>query len=83
MGLCPPQFWDDEPPEFGHLHYYAPQRECQNAALLQMMETAVEQANAASRPIQVIADPISWDDAVDNQAAFSDEARQKQPSPPQ
>lgn len=70
-----PQFWDDEPPEFAH--YYAPQRECQNAALLQMMETAVEQANAASRPIQVIADPIYLEDALDNQAAFSEEARQK------
>ena len=75
------QFWDNEPPEFAH--YYAPQRECQNAALLQMMETAVERAAAASRPIQVIANPFYWDDALDNQAAFSDEARLKPPSPSQ
>lgn len=40
------QFWDAEPIDFPT--YYAPQRECQNAALLQMIQTAVEQAAAAS-----------------------------------
>ncbi|KAK3296130.1 uncharacterized protein B0H64DRAFT_374261 [Chaetomium fimeti] len=71
-------FWDDEPPEFAH--YYAPQRECQVAALLQMMEAAVEQAAAASRPVVVNANPTTRDDALDNQAAFSDEARLEQQS---
>ena len=46
-----------------------------------MMQTAVEQAAAASRPILVNARPKTWDDAVANLAAFSDEARLKQPSP--
>ncbi|RYP14967.1 hypothetical protein DL765_006035 [Monosporascus sp. GIB2] len=54
-------------------------RECQNAALLQMMQTAVEQAAAASRPILVNAKPTIWDDAVANLAAFSDKAGLKQP----
>jgi hypothetical protein len=72
--LC--QFWDTEPPELAH--YYAPQRECQIAALLQMMETAVEKAAAASRPILLYADPRTWEDALDNQAAFCDEARLEQ-----
>ncbi|SPQ26260.1 bce21ee6-5e8b-4ec3-aefc-9edd551823b1 [Thermothielavioides terrestris] len=73
-------FWDAEPVDFPT--YYAPQRECQNAALLQMMQTAVEQANAAGRPILVNAKPTTRDDAVANLAAFSDEARLKQqPSP--
>ncbi|KAH6627771.1 hypothetical protein F5144DRAFT_494056 [Chaetomium tenue] len=71
-------FWDNGPPEFAH--YYAAQRECQVAALLQMMETAVEQAVAASRPILINANPTTWDDALDNQAAFSDEARMTQQS---
>jgi hypothetical protein len=46
-----------------------------------MMQTAVEQAAAASHPILVNAKPTTWDDAVANLAAFSDEARLKQPSP--
>lgn len=58
------------------------QRECQNAALLQMMETAVEQAVAAQRPVLVIPDPASHDDAKVNQAAFCDEGRQHQPRLP-
>jgi hypothetical protein len=43
-----------------------------------MMEAAADQAAAASRPILVNANPITWDDALDNQAAFSDEARMSQ-----
>jgi hypothetical protein len=58
------------------------QRECQNAALLQMMETAVEQAVATQRPVLVIPDPASHDDAKMNQAAFCDEGRQHQPRLP-
>ncbi|RYP63239.1 hypothetical protein DL771_009364 [Monosporascus sp. 5C6A] len=50
-------FWDAEAVDIPT--YYAPQRECQNAALLQMMQTAVEQAAAASRPILVNRDPRS------------------------
>ncbi|KAK3304882.1 uncharacterized protein B0T15DRAFT_537918 [Chaetomium strumarium] len=73
------QFWDAEPVDFPT--YYVPQRECQNAALPQMMQTAVDQTAAASRPILVNAKPITWDDAVANLAAFSDEARLKQLSP--
>ncbi|KAH8677055.1 hypothetical protein BGZ61DRAFT_74068 [Ilyonectria robusta] len=42
-------FWDAEPPEF--YHYFAAQRECQNSALLQMMETAVQQAATSVIPI--------------------------------
>ncbi|KAL2170666.1 hypothetical protein VTG60DRAFT_4508 [Thermothelomyces hinnuleus] len=72
-------FWDAQPVDFPT--YYAPHRECQNAALLQMMQTAVEQAATASRPILVNAKPTTWDDAIANLAAFSDEARLKQPSP--
>jgi hypothetical protein len=48
-----------------------------------MMETAVEQAAASSRPIMVIANPSTWEDALCNQIAFSDEARLAQPSPDQ
>ncbi|KAL2022665.1 hypothetical protein VTK56DRAFT_4746 [Thermocarpiscus australiensis] len=70
-------FWDAEPPEFAH--YYAPQRECQNAALLQMVETAVEQAAAASRPVLVKANPETREDAQANLRAFSHDARLKQP----
>ncbi|KAL2158238.1 hypothetical protein VTH06DRAFT_4558 [Thermothelomyces fergusii] len=50
-------FWDAEPVDFPT--YYAPQRECQNAALLQMIQAAVEQAAAASRPILVKAKPTT------------------------
>jgi hypothetical protein len=46
-----------------------------------MMQTAVEQATATSHPILVNAKPTTWGDAVANLAAFSDEARLKQPSP--
>ncbi|KAH6613557.1 hypothetical protein B0J18DRAFT_447188 [Chaetomium sp. MPI-SDFR-AT-0129] len=73
-------FWDFEPPK--SLRYWGVQRECQNAALLQMMETAVEQAVAAQRPVLVIPDPASHDDAKINQAAFCDEGRQHQPQLP-
>lgn len=61
--------------------YYAPQRECQDAALLRVMQTAVEQTAAASHPILVNAKLTTWDDAVANLAAFSDEARLKQSLP--
>lgn len=47
-----------------------------------MMETALEQAAATSRPILVNANPATWEDAVANQAAFSDEARLNRPPSP-
>jgi hypothetical protein len=48
-----------------------------------MMEASLEQAAATSRPISVKANPRTWDDAVANQAAFSDQARlRQQQSPP-
>ncbi|KAJ2898885.1 hypothetical protein MKZ38_003605 [Zalerion maritima] len=68
-------FWDTEPPDFSH--YFAPQRECQNAALLQMIETAVNEAAATSSPILVNADPETQDDAFANLRAFSLEGRRR------
>ena len=47
-----------------------------------MMETAVERATAASRPIHVLADPATRADALANQKAFCDEARRNQMVPP-
>ncbi|KAF4448118.1 hypothetical protein F53441_8434 [Fusarium austroafricanum] len=46
MGPFALKFWDTDPPDF--LHYYAAQRECQNAAVLQMMEAAITQAAVES-----------------------------------
>ncbi|KAM4057190.1 hypothetical protein HRG_004030 [Hirsutella rhossiliensis] len=66
-------FWDTDPPDF--YHYYAAQRECQNASLFQMMEVAIAQAAAESKPIQVYADPRTQSEALDNLYAFSDEGR--------
>ncbi|KAF5974095.1 hypothetical protein FBULB1_7927 [Fusarium bulbicola] len=64
-------FWDADPPNFHH--YFAAQRECQNAALLQMLETAIRRAPA---PIVVNASPRTKDDALANLRSFSDEGRQ-------
>ncbi len=47
-----------------------------------MMETAVEHAAAASRPIYLFADPATRQDALANQMAFCDEARRTQIIPP-
>ncbi|KAJ4314845.1 hypothetical protein N0V84_008676 [Fusarium piperis] len=62
-------FWDTEPPDF--YHYYAPQRECQNAAILQMLEAAIAKA---PKPIRVLADPRDKLEARHNLFWFSDEA---------
>ncbi|KAG8411136.1 hypothetical protein J3459_016581 [Metarhizium acridum] len=70
-------FWDTEP---WYPHYFAPQRECQNAALLQSMEAAVSDAARADNPngpILVIPDPQCRQEAQANLLAFSNEARQK------
>ncbi|KAF5619782.1 hypothetical protein F52700_11610 [Fusarium sp. NRRL 52700] len=64
-------FWDANPPDFHH--YFAAQRECQNAALLQMLETAVQQATT---PIMVNASPRTKDEALANLYGFSNEGRQ-------
>ncbi|KAK1762574.1 hypothetical protein QBC33DRAFT_481372 [Phialemonium atrogriseum] len=71
-------FWDAEPPDFRH--YYAVQRECQNSALLQMIEAAVHQAAIESTPILVNGNPKTKDDAMANVCAFSHEGRQRQSS---
>ncbi|KAL2680993.1 hypothetical protein Neosp_008596 [[Neocosmospora] mangrovei] len=66
-------FWDTEPPDFHH--YYAVQRECQNAAVFQMIEAAIAKAAAESRPIRVLANPKAKQEARYNLFWFSDEAR--------
>ncbi|OAQ66346.2 hypothetical protein VFPPC_07915 [Pochonia chlamydosporia 170] len=70
-------FWETEPdPPF----YFAAQRECQNAALLQQIEAAVSDAAKADNqhgPILLDPDPKSQRDADKNLLAFSDEARQR------
>ncbi|KAJ4162719.1 hypothetical protein NW754_014137 [Fusarium falciforme] len=66
-------FWDTEPPEFHH--YYAAQRECQNAAVFQVIEAAIAQAAVESRPIRVLANPKTKQEARYNLFWFSDEAR--------
>ncbi|KAH7113097.1 hypothetical protein EDB81DRAFT_862637 [Dactylonectria macrodidyma] len=72
-------FWDADPPDFHH--YYAPQRECQNAAILQMMEASIAQAAVESTPIRVHANPRTQNEALNNLYAFSDEGRQAQSYP--
>ncbi|KJZ70542.1 hypothetical protein HIM_10086 [Hirsutella minnesotensis 3608] len=71
-------FWDVVPPDFEH--YYAVQRECQNTALLQMMQEAVQEAAAESTTILVNANPRTRDEALANLLAFSTEGRQLQAS---
>ncbi|KAK3937286.1 hypothetical protein QBC46DRAFT_267860 [Diplogelasinospora grovesii] len=66
-------FWDNKVPE--GTCYYAIQRECHNAALLQMIQSAVEESN---EPIYLNPDPKTRQDAVANLHAFSDEGRRRQ-----
>ncbi|CRK12742.1 hypothetical protein BN1723_009783 [Verticillium longisporum] len=63
-------FWDNVAP--GERRYWAVQRECHNAALLQMIQAAV---NNSSEPIYLKAEPKTHGDAVKNLHAFSDEGR--------
>lgn len=72
------QFYDTSPPDW--YCYWAIQRECQNAAVLQMIEAALAQ----SGPIQVCSDPRTHSDALDNLYSFSDEsiAASIAPEPP-
>jgi hypothetical protein len=67
------QLWDDKAPE--PPHYFAAQRECQNAALFQMMEAAV--SDPSKGPILVDPNPATQEAATANLFAFSDEARQQ------
>ena len=68
------KFWDTRPSECDG--YFALQRECQNAAILQMIETQLKQA---TDPILVYAHPVTEDDAEDNLFAFADEELHKPP----
>ncbi|KAL7788362.1 hypothetical protein V8C37DRAFT_411642 [Trichoderma ceciliae] len=65
-------FWDNKPPD--GLRYWAVQRECQNAALLQMIRAAVE---TSTEPIYIKAKPKTWRDAARNLHAFSTEGRRE------
>ncbi|KAM3515564.1 hypothetical protein MY11210_000742 [Beauveria gryllotalpidicola] len=67
-------FWDQAPPE--RPSYFALQRECQNAAVLQMMQAALARTDNVG-PVLVRPEPPSWDVALDNMRAFSDEYRQR------
>ncbi|KAK4237900.1 hypothetical protein C8A03DRAFT_15594 [Achaetomium macrosporum] len=73
----PVQFYDTGPPELDA--YYAAQRECQNAALLQMMVAAVADANGSREnpgPVLLInAHPKTAADALANVYAFSNQGR--------
>ncbi|KAI2615194.1 hypothetical protein GGR54DRAFT_301640 [Hypoxylon sp. NC1633] len=70
-------FWDPRPPSFDH--YYAPQRECQNAALIQKMEAAVkEPVTDSTAPILINAKPKTWREAWSNTLAFSSDRRKGQ-----
>ncbi|PNP48727.1 hypothetical protein TGAMA5MH_00181 [Trichoderma gamsii] len=60
-------FWDQVPPiKAGD--YYSMQRECQNAAVLQMMEAAV-----ATKPVLVNARPETKQAAMENYLSFTEE----------
>ncbi|GAO20055.1 hypothetical protein UVI_02064500 [Ustilaginoidea virens] len=69
-------FWDPAPP---WPHYFAAQRECQNVALLQMMEAAVSddvQRGDQNGPVLLHPEPRSLQEAKTNLRAFSNEGRQ-------
>jgi hypothetical protein len=67
------QFWQAEASECNN--YFALQRECQNAAILQMIETQMKLATA---PIVVNTNPVTKSDALHNLVAFSRERIQNQ-----
>ncbi|OAR05855.1 hypothetical protein LLEC1_06539 [Akanthomyces lecanii] len=66
-------FWDQEPQE--PPYQYALQRECHNAAALQLMRAAMSQDDHTSGPILVQPHPWSRAEAFENMLAFSNEAR--------
>ncbi|KAK3328196.1 hypothetical protein B0T19DRAFT_184613 [Cercophora scortea] len=68
-------FWESEPPPA--TRYWAFQRECQNATILQMIAAAVEQATESS-PVYIHAEPTNRRDAIENLYAFFEEGRREQ-----
>ncbi|KIH87517.1 hypothetical protein SPBR_05108 [Sporothrix brasiliensis 5110] len=68
-------FWDGKRPDFGE-GAFALERECRNAALLQMMEAAIDKGSVVGQPVMVYANPQEWVDAVDNVRSFSTEMHQ-------
>ncbi|KAH6607418.1 hypothetical protein Trco_003731 [Trichoderma cornu-damae] len=62
-------FWDQVPPRESGA-YYPMQRECQNAAVIQMLEASV-----TSEPVLVYQRPLGKQDAASNYAAFWEENR--------
>ncbi|ENH66585.1 hypothetical protein Focb16_v005862 [Fusarium oxysporum f. sp. cubense] len=63
-------FWDVEHTE----QYFAPERECQNAAILAMMEESVCQATVKSTKIHLNPNPKSKEEASANFYAFTEES---------
>ncbi|OAA63272.1 hypothetical protein SPI_03435 [Niveomyces insectorum RCEF 264] len=68
-------FWDKHKPPT-RFEYLAFEGECRNAALLQMMEAAVEEANASGQKIMVCSHPVYWQHAIDNIQSFSTDMRE-------
>ncbi|KAM3427565.1 hypothetical protein MY4824_009355 [Beauveria thailandica] len=66
-------FWDQRPQR--PPYQYALQRECHNAAVLQLMRAAMSRDDHASGPILVQPHPWSRAEAFENMLAFSNEAR--------
>ncbi|KAI0122055.1 hypothetical protein F4814DRAFT_197595 [Daldinia grandis] len=72
-------FFDPKPPldYYGNIRHYAFQRECQNAASLQMIATAIEEAKEGiTPPILIHPYPETKDIAQRNLFSFSLEGRQ-------
>ncbi|KAK4241302.1 hypothetical protein C8A03DRAFT_12407 [Achaetomium macrosporum] len=69
-------FWESESPP--RLQYWAFQRECQNAAILQMITAAVEQTTESS-PIRILSRPSTRGDALTNLYCFCDDGRRNPP----
>jgi hypothetical protein len=71
------QFWDADPHEVKHGSYFAAQRECQNAALLQMIRASLDQAAAegGKTPVLVLPNPATFEEAEANFFGFADEVR--------
>ncbi|EHK22894.1 uncharacterized protein TRIVIDRAFT_119569, partial [Trichoderma virens Gv29-8] len=67
-------FWDTEPLPYDSMTYHPVQRECHNAALLEMMQESIAQATP-ELPILVNANPTTREDAWANQVAFSQDRR--------
>ncbi|KAF4990525.1 hypothetical protein FDECE_14334 [Fusarium decemcellulare] len=68
-------FWDVEHPE----HYFAPERECQNAAILSMMKASVKQAADELTGICINPRPDDKEDATVNFLAFAKERLHSRP----